>query len=370
MKTYNKAESILDVRGESTIVDLVINRIKKQCETENLSEIARLATDDILFDSNGKTNFFLRPHVVEEITKLADNEIIRYLEYRYKYDVFPKERIIDKYPPLVQIEPASICNYRCVFCYQTDKELTQKKNGHMGVMSLDLFKKIVDELEGKVEAITLASRGEPLVNKQLPEMLQYLKGKFLAVKINTNASLLNDNLCHAILKADIQTLVFSADAAEEPLYSKLRVQGDLETVLTNIQRFNVIKLMHYPSSKIITRVSGVKYNSDQNINSMEAFWGDLVDQVMFVDYNPWENVYNSKKTNIDESCSDLWRRMFIWWDGLVAPCDVDYLTKLSKETVLNNSVAEIWQGNMYTDLRKKHLEDRSCIEPCSRCTVV
>ena len=62
--------------------------------------------------------------------------------------------------------------------------------------------------------------------------------------------------------------------------------------------------------------------------------------------------------------------MFIWWDGLVAPCDVDYLTKLSKETVLNNSVAEIWQGNMYTDLRKKHLEDRSCIEPCSRCTVV
>ena len=53
MKTYNKAESILDVRGESTIVDLVINRIKKQCETENLSEIARLATDDILFDSNG-----------------------------------------------------------------------------------------------------------------------------------------------------------------------------------------------------------------------------------------------------------------------------------------------------------------------------
>ena len=32
------------------------------------------------------------------------------------------------------------------------------------------FKKIVDELEGNVEGITLASRGEPTVNRDLPLM--------------------------------------------------------------------------------------------------------------------------------------------------------------------------------------------------------
>ena len=28
---------------------------------------------------------------------------------------------------------------------------------------------------------------------------------------------------------------------------------------------------------------------------MENLWGELVDQVAFVDYNPWENCYEKKK---------------------------------------------------------------------------
>ncbi len=141
----------------------------------------------------------------------------------------------------------------------------------MGVMDLDLFKNLIDQLDGNVEAVTLASRGEPTVNKKLPEFLQYMTGKFLASKINTNASLLDEKMIHAILKADLQTLVFSADAASDPLYSKLRVGGSLDKVLGNIENFHKIKESQYPKSKIITRVSGVKYNDEQNIDDMEEF---------------------------------------------------------------------------------------------------
>ena len=48
---------------------------------------------------------------------------------------------------------------------------------------------------------------------------------------------------------------------------------------------------------------------------MQKFWGSLVDQVAFVNYVPWENVYDSKLIEIPSPCTDLWRRMFIWWDG-------------------------------------------------------
>ena len=54
---------------------------------------------------------------------------------------------------------------------------------NMGQMGIETFKEVVDELEGNVEGITLASRGEPTVNKDLPLMLAYLSGKFLATKI-------------------------------------------------------------------------------------------------------------------------------------------------------------------------------------------
>ena len=79
----------------------------------------------------------------------------------------------------------------------------------MGHMNMNTFKKIIDEIEGNVEAVTLASRGEPTLNQSLPEMLKYLDGKFLAMKLNTNASMLSEKLTHDILSTDMQTLVFS-----------------------------------------------------------------------------------------------------------------------------------------------------------------
>tara|TARA_B100000795_G_C22794001_1_gene438416 strand:- start:524 stop:1690 length:1167 start_codon:yes stop_codon:yes gene_type:complete len=377
-KTYDKANSIIELRGgvvekKSDIMSYLLSK-KDEVSLDRDPIIYAVLQDLFADESDGiniKDRFYLRDHVVEELSRLDQSQYLRYLRYRYSYDIYPNIKKITKYPPLVQIEPTSICNYRCVFCYQIDARLSDKKNGHMGVMSLDLFKKIIDQLEGNVEAVTLASRGEPTINKKLPEFLQYMAGKFLATKVNTNAYLLNEKMIHGILEADLQTLVYSADAASEPLYSKLRVNGNLEKVLKNIDRFHQIKEQQYPQSKLITRVSGVRYSDQQNMGEMDRFWREYVDQVAFVDYNPWENVYDAKKNSITSPCSDLWRRMFVWWDGKVAPCDVDYLTRLSNESITNNSVSEIWNGNMYKELRNKHLEgERKSLEPCSRCVVV
>src|SRR5205823_4938505 len=145
-------------------------------------------------------------------------------------------------------------------------------------------------------------------------------GKFLALKINTNASHLDERKAHAILQAGFNTVVFSADAAVEPLYSKLRVNGKLETVLRNVEQFQNIRAREYADTRVITRVSGVRYSDDQNLPEMEAAWGDLVDQVAFVDYNPWENTYERELNDVTTPCSDLWRRMFVWCDGRVNPC--------------------------------------------------
>jgi sulfatase maturation enzyme AslB (radical SAM superfamily) len=376
-KTYDKANSILELRGigkkRKQVLDAIIAQLKL-IDMKNdpvLQKINVSLFDKDIIQKKPEELFYLRDHVVEEMSRLDESNYLRYLRYRYRYDVYPTLYKTDKFPPVVQIEPTSICNYRCVFCYQTDKRLSDKKNGHMGSMNFDVFKDIIDQLEGNVEGVTLASRGEPTVNRKLPDFLKYMSGKFLATKINTNAYLLDEKMAHAILSTDLQTLVFSADAASEPLYSKLRVNGDLERVVQNVERFYNIKEKYYPSSKLITRVSGVRFDTNQDMQEMESFWGDYVDQVAFVDYNPWENVYDSNKTEIDTPCSDLWRRMFVWWDGKIAMCDVDYLTKLSKETIENETISNIWNGETYTNLREKHISNKRCnIEPCSRCTVV
>ena len=165
-------------------------------------------------------------------------------------------------------------------------------------------------------------------------------------------------------------MVFSADAAEEPLYSQLRVNGKLERVLKNIELFSTIRAKQYSDLKIITRVSGVKVSEAQDIDSMERVWGGMVDQVAFVNYNPWENIYEVEPNGIEKPCSDLWRRMFVWHDGLTNPCDTDYRSTLQVGNV-TGGISELWLSENYQALRKAHSgKARQVVEPCKRCSVV
>lgn len=380
LKEYKKHNSFINFKttNDKELIDLN-NLLKEILFNENIFnnlnsyeiEIIKKIKNDLFAENKNEGIIFkISPHVKDEILSIERSKIPKYLIHRYRYEILPQKNITDKYPPYLQIEPSSICNYRCVFCFETDPTFSGKKSGFMGTMSLDLFKSIIDQAENKVEFISIASRGEPLVNKSIDKMLEYTSGKFLNLKLNTNASLLNEKYIHAILSGGVKTVVFSADAAEEKLYAKLRVNGQLKRVVKNIELFNKIRLKHYSKNRIISRVSGVKFNNEQNIDSMENFWKRMVDQVAFVDYNPWENIYEKKPSNILKPCSDLWRRMFIWWDGKVNPCDSDYKSKLLIGNIKEQNIDELWNSKKYEEYRKLHLQsNRDKIYPCNNCVV-
>lgn len=380
-KRYRKHNSFVELRHRHEgAVAAGLSRIAALCSCRELQDsldpaqlavLERVYVDLLDEGVPGEPRFALSPHVVEEIRILGDTELPRYLVHRYRYEIYPQIRVADDYPPCLQIEPTSVCNYRCVFCYQIDKFFTRRSNGFMGHMPLNVFRRVVDQAEGHIEFISLASRGEPLLCPDIEPMLAYTRGKFLNLKMNTNASLLDEHKAHAILQSGIRTLVFSVDAAEEPLYSRLRVHGNLETVLSNVERFQKIRQTHYSDSKIITRVSGVKYDDRQNLDSMVRRWGALVDQVAFVNYLPWENVYDCSSTGVATPCSDLWRRMFVWWDGKINPCDVDYRSSLSVGSLADGDLSTLWRSPAYERLRAAHLDGRRAdLTPCNRCTVI
>jgi len=311
----------------------------------------------------------------EESKGFNDYDFLRYVLYRYRYNIYPKFHIIEDYPPCVQIEPTSICNYRCVMCYQADKSFSNKSEGFMGYMKFDLFKKAIDELHGNVEAITLASRGEPTLHPRFDEMLRYVSNKFLGFKVNTNASLMNERLAHLLLESNINTLVFSVDAADKNTYEQIRVNGKFDSVLKNIETFSEIKEKYYPNNNMQTKISGVKISdSKQSMSEMASVWSGLVDDVAFVNYNPWESAYTNSDNSLSEPCSDLWRRTFLWWDGKINPCDYDYKSTLFRNKIPNfsdTSISEIWNSDAYDELRYKHLNSsRNSVEPCRRCVKI
>lgn len=316
-----------------------------------------------------KEDFFLTGQDILKISKINDQNLLKFLIYRYKYSVYPKLFKVDDYPPNIQIEPTSVCNFRCVMCYQADKSFSNKSNGFMGHMDIDLFKKIINEIEGKIEAVTLASRGEPTLNPKIIEMVQYCKNKFLGFKINTNASMLNENLIKNLLDANFAEIVFSADAADKETYENIRINGKYEKVFKNLELFSQIKKSDFPNSNTLTKISGVKIKESQNIDEMKTKVGKYVDVVQLVDYTPWESSYDNPVGYTNEPCHQLWHRMFVWHDGKANPCDYDYKSKLSKWNAKDNTISEIWNSEEYNNYRSMHISNRrKDLYPCDRCT--
>ena len=116
-------------------------------------------------------------------------------------------KILEKYPPNIQVEITSVCNLRCVMCFQADKTFSAKSKGHMGFMKFDLFKKIIDEVEGNLEAVTFASRGEPTLHPELDRFLKYCNNKFLGLKLNTSYTLMKKNFHIAFIRSSIFSII-------------------------------------------------------------------------------------------------------------------------------------------------------------------
>src|SRR6476469_6627314 len=71
-------------------------------------------------------------------------------------------------PEIVQIESTNICNAKCVFCPRDDMHRRQ------GIMSLELFKKIVDECaELGITHVRVHNYGEAFVDRKLVEKVRY-----------------------------------------------------------------------------------------------------------------------------------------------------------------------------------------------------
>ena len=338
--------------SDNEILKIIISNHKKLFENSTIVE----------------NEFIINNMEINELKFIEEKNFSRYLLYRYKYRFNANKKKLTEYPPCLQIEPTSMCNFRCVMCYQTDKSFSNKSNGFMSNMSLDLYKKLIDEVEGKVEAITLASRGEPTLNKDFKNMLEYSNGKFLALKINTNASMLNEKLIHSILSTDIQSIVFSADAADKETYEKISVNGKFEKIMANLELFAEIRKKHYSKSKHIVKMSGVKISEEQSLEKMEKQFKKYADVIAFVNYTPWQSSYENEPNKLEHACEELWTRMFVWSDGKVNPCDYDYKSLLSKWNAKNTTISEIWNSEEYNLIRQKHIEKkRNTLEPCVRC---
>ena len=353
------------------LTDLISKKLDDKKNSSILKEVLQVVkeakTSNTISSSKDKL-FNLTQQEWDWMARHNSCHWVDYLIYRYKFKVYPQKQLLEDFPQYLLIEPTSVCNLKCIMCFQSDKTFKDR-----GFINLDFFKNLVDQArDAGCRAITLSSRGEPLLHKEIDKMLSYLyESKILDVKINTNATLLSEKLSHALLSAEISELVFSVDAITEETYNKIRRGGKFSKVLENIKMFNKIKEKYYPKSPTITRVSSALVGGDQNEKKIANFWLNLVDEVTLKTILPRWDAYNNSKFELKEPCVQLWRQMYVWYDGTVNPCDFDYKSYLKLGNAKEESLKKIWKGENFNKLRNDHLSGlRSKNNPCDRCPLV
>ncbi|WP_303866835.1 radical SAM/SPASM domain-containing protein [Acetobacterium wieringae] len=295
----------------------------------------------------------------------------RYKEYRRKWVNNPQYFILEDAPLHLDIETSSACNLKCPMCPRTIMIQDMSSDFKPCNMELETYKRIIDEAaEIGVYSIKLNWRGEPLIHKDIIEMVRYAKEKGIVdVMFNTNAVLLNNQISKELIEAGLDKLFFSFDSPHRDKYEEIRVGAEYDTTLENIKNFMRIR-EEFGSANPLTRVSMVRMESNEDeYDEFIKLFKDIVDVVAYVEYN--EPVRTDIKVyNPEFACSQLWQRMFIAAEGDVLVCCLDSEKDFIVGNIHEDTLKGIWKNEKYNRIRELHKNGQyNQIKMCAKCSI-
>ena len=286
-----------------------------------------------------------------------------------------QNRLVDsgEFPKVVLIDTISFCNLACSMCVHP--EMTREK----GVMSWELFTKIIDEVavEDKNVRVWMVFFGEPLILKNrtpsIFDMIRYAKDKGLTdVVTNTNATLMDEDASHKLIEAGLDAIYIGVDAFTAETYSKIRVKGDYDTTVKNIQY--LLKLreqMNSDTPDVFVQFVEMDNNASEK-DDFISFWSAQGTKVKIRPKVSWAGLIEAP--NLILGNEDRWpcywamQTMSITDSGKVVTCAVDLDARFIAGDVNESSLKDVWNGTL-KELRKMHLEKRFAELPviCGNC---
>lgn len=124
-------------------------------------------------------------------------------------------------PTTLTVEATTACNFRCGFCY--GRHIAQ------GVMRVDAFLAILDALP-RLAAVEFTGEGEPMLNKDVPEMIRACKARGAWVHLTTNGSRMTRERVETIFDLEVDAVATSMETLDHARFARLRPGGDLDEV--------------------------------------------------------------------------------------------------------------------------------------------
>lgn len=241
--------------------------------------------------------------------------------------------IIFGYPYWLTVDPTNLCNLRCVFCPTGQ----QRGSRPSVVLSLPRFKRILRTLGPYLIHVDFCNWGEPLLNKDLFEMIRLAKQYGPTTKVDSNLNVpLSEADAEALVRSGLDSLNMSVDGATQETYQKYRRNGNIDTVFKNMKLLVAAKKrLGSPTPRLHWQFLVFRHN-EHEIELAKALAREIgVDGIGFTgpfcspEWVPTIDEYNNYLPRPDggvsfknavQPCTWLWDAVTINADGSVSPC--------------------------------------------------
>ena len=280
--------------------------------------------------------------------------------------------VLNTYTPFVSIEATNRCMLKCPECVCGSQELTRE----IGNMSLNDFKKIIDEIYKHTIVLNLYMQGEPYMNKDLGQMIAYAKKKNIFVSISSNAQIIptfkKEELPHH--------LIISADGAKQETYEKYRVGGSLQKVKDFTKGLSDFKQKNNtPLPYVELQFLENNYNKDEAEATKLLFSGSynrFVKKKMqiihpetgthFSTPNACCNRHVNTSTN-SASCYKMLSTTVVTQDGSIVPCCMDKNAQFSYANIKETKIATANKSKESRDFQKLIISKKNKVSICQNC---
>ncbi|GBR73923.1 radical SAM protein [Candidatus Termititenax aidoneus] len=283
----------------------------------------------------------------------------------------PQDTVEGKIPDFFSIETVLGCNLSCAGCYTGAGLVTRQQ----GVMSFTQYKAIADNLKAYAKKVCLAVWGEPLLNKDILEIIKYTIG-FADPYLTTNGQLIDETLAEKIVDSGCVNISVSIDGCSQAVYEKYRRGGRAEKAI-NALKYLCASKKRLKSNIGICPTFLVFEHNEQEMADFAELCHSLELEPGFMrpfriensalqfsnktKYRPLGTAGLSdkeRKKYILEKEEGCFERIIILVDGSVVPCCCDYNGQDIFGNVLEQSILDIWQSKKFCAFRKNLLNGK------------
>ena len=137
----------------------------------------------------------------------------------------------------VYIEPTNACNLNCKTCVRNSWDEPT------GFMDIKTYRTLIESLRSipSLQKISLWGIGEPLFHPDIVEMVALAKGLGVNTQMITNAHLLDEMMAKNLIKAGLDSIVFSVDGTTTQTNDQIRSGSDISIVKENVARLRQLR---------------------------------------------------------------------------------------------------------------------------------